>query len=123
MGNSPWAKSIYAKPLQALVDRAQTSDRISWAVWGLTDLYRMELINLGDFSALSKLKDHRHSYIEVLNLKHQLLDELLNRRSGFRPTTWHGCKKSLPTSTLCAETLLSLPRGQTCGHHMDGGLA
>ena len=35
---SPW-KSIYM--LQAIVDRAQTSERISWAVWSLTDCFRM----------------------------------------------------------------------------------
>ena len=73
MGQSPWAKSIYA--MHALVDRAQTSERIGWAVWGLTDLYRIELINLGDFS-VAKLKDYRQSYIEVLNLKHALHCEL-----------------------------------------------
>ncbi len=71
MGQSPWAKSIYA--LQALVDRAQTSGRIGWAVWGLTDLYRMELVNVGDFT-VGKLKDYRQRYIEVLNLKHALRD-------------------------------------------------
>jgi hypothetical protein len=76
MGQSPWAKSIYA--LQALVDRAQGADRIGWAVWGLTDLYRMELVNLGDFT-VSKLKDYRQSYIEVLNLKHALRGHLLHQ--------------------------------------------
>ena len=40
MEKSPWSKSIYA--LQALVDRAQTADRIAWAICGLTDLYRMD---------------------------------------------------------------------------------
>lgn len=75
MGQSPWAKSIYA--MQALVDRAQTPHRIGWAVWGLTDLYRMELINLGAFS-VAKLKDYRQSYIEVLNLKHALRGQLLD---------------------------------------------
>ena len=40
MEQSPWTKSIYA--MQALVDRAQTSSRISWALCGLTDLYRMD---------------------------------------------------------------------------------
>eukprot|EP00959_Pyramimonas_sp_CCMP1952_P463206 9484519-Pyramimonas_sp.AAC.1 len=28
--------------LQALVDRGQTASRISWAIWGMTDLYRMD---------------------------------------------------------------------------------
>ena len=40
MEKSPWSKSIYA--LQALVDRAQTTSRINWAICGLTDLYRMD---------------------------------------------------------------------------------
>ena len=40
MEKSPWSKSIYA--LQALVDRAQTTPRITWAICGLTDLYRMD---------------------------------------------------------------------------------
>ena len=40
MERSPWSKSIYA--LQALVDRAQSSARITWAICGLTDLYRMD---------------------------------------------------------------------------------
>ena len=40
MEKSPWSKSIYA--LQALVDRAQTTERITWAICGLTDLYRMD---------------------------------------------------------------------------------
>ena len=40
MEKSPWSKSIYA--LQALVDRAQTTARITWAICGLTDLYRMD---------------------------------------------------------------------------------
>ena len=52
--NNPWAKSIYT--LQALVDRAQTPNRISWAVHGLTDLYRMEMLTVGELS-VSKLKD------------------------------------------------------------------
>ena len=45
---NPWGKSIYV--LQALVDRAQTPTRITWSTWGLTDLFRMELVNAGDFS-------------------------------------------------------------------------
>ena len=36
---NPW-KKIGA--LQALVERAQTPGRIAWAVWGLTDLFRMD---------------------------------------------------------------------------------
>eukprot|EP00959_Pyramimonas_sp_CCMP1952_P139646 2922604-Pyramimonas_sp.AAC.1 len=39
MEKSPW-KSIYA--LQALIDRAQTSDKIGWAIWGITDHYRVD---------------------------------------------------------------------------------
>ena len=43
MEKSPWSRSIYA--LQALVDRAQTTDRITWAICGLTDLYRMDWLS------------------------------------------------------------------------------
>ena len=76
MGKSPWAKSIYA--LQALVDRGRTPDRISWALCGLTDLYRMEQINIGEFT-VGKLRDQRKSYIEVLNLKGDLKMHLLSK--------------------------------------------
>ncbi|CAK0830711.1 unnamed protein product [Prorocentrum cordatum] len=62
--------------LQALVDRGQTASRISWAIWGMTDLYRMESINIGEFSG-KKLQDYRVSYVEVLNLKLALRDEFL----------------------------------------------
>ena len=43
MSKNPWS-SIYA--LQALVDRGQTPDRIAWAVWGMTDLLRVDAIDL-----------------------------------------------------------------------------
>ena len=36
---SPW-KSIYA--LQAAIDRAQSQEKIAWAIWGITDHYRMD---------------------------------------------------------------------------------
>ncbi|CAK0845984.1 unnamed protein product [Prorocentrum cordatum] len=75
MEKSPWSKSIYA--LQALVDRAQTTSRIAWAICGLTDLCRMGLlITAGEF-AIGRMKDYWQSYIEVLNLKHAMRDELL----------------------------------------------
>ena len=73
MEKSPW-KSVYA--LQALVDRAQTTDRITWALWGLTDYWRMEYLDLGAFS-IAKLRDYRQSYVEVMNLKLGVRDELL----------------------------------------------
>ena len=74
--DNPWGKSVYT--LQALVDRAQTASRISWAVWGLTDLYRSELITMGEFTP-SKMRDYRNSYVEVLNMKLALRDELLEQ--------------------------------------------
>ena len=37
---------------------------------------RQDLITLGEFK-ISKLKDYRQSYIEVLNLKHAMRDEML----------------------------------------------
>ncbi|CAK0810639.1 unnamed protein product [Prorocentrum cordatum] len=77
MEKSPWSKSIYE--LQALVDRAQTTSRITWAICGLTDLYRMGSITTGEFT-ISRMKDYRQSYIEVLNLKRAMRDELLQTR-------------------------------------------
>ena len=62
--------------LQALVNRAQTCSRITWAVWGITDLYRMELINMGELTG-KQLNDYRKSYIEVLNLKIAMRDECI----------------------------------------------
>ena len=69
---NPGAESVYA--LETVVSHAQTPPRIAWAVHGLTDLYRMKMITLGDFS-VSKLR----SYIQILNLKLELRDELLKR--------------------------------------------
>ncbi|CAK0867026.1 unnamed protein product [Prorocentrum cordatum] len=74
MEKSPWSTSIYA--LQALVDRAQTTSRITWAICGLTDLHRMDSITAGEFT-ISRMQDYRQSYIEVINLKHAMRDELL----------------------------------------------
>ncbi|CAK0824600.1 unnamed protein product [Prorocentrum cordatum] len=74
MEKSPWSKSIDA--LQALVDRAQATSRITWAICGLTDLYRMDSITAGEFT-ISRMQDYRQSYIEVINLKHAMRDELL----------------------------------------------
>ena len=37
---NPWNKSIYS--LQSVVDRAQSSERINWAIRGMTDHYRMD---------------------------------------------------------------------------------
>ena len=75
IAKSPW-KSIYA--LQALVDRARTEDRVIWGLWGLVDHFRMEYIDLGVFT-ISKLKDYRQSYVEILNLKLTVKKELLEQ--------------------------------------------
>ena len=37
---NPWNKSIYS--LQSVVDRAQSPERINWAIRGMTDHYRMD---------------------------------------------------------------------------------
>ncbi|CAK0857299.1 unnamed protein product, partial [Prorocentrum cordatum] len=76
MEKNPWSKSIHA--LQALVDRAQPTARITWAMRGLTELHRTGwgTTTVGEFT-ISRLKDYRQSYIEVLNLKHAMRDELL----------------------------------------------
>ena len=68
MSTNPWS-SIYS--LQALCDRGQTPKRIAWAVWGMTDLFRVDAIDLSHFS-VAKLKDYRNSYIEVMCLKQEL---------------------------------------------------
>ncbi|CAK0864940.1 unnamed protein product, partial [Prorocentrum cordatum] len=60
LGECPF-KTIAA--LQALVDRARSPVYISWAVWGIADLWRMELITLGDLSG-KKMKDYRTSYMK-----------------------------------------------------------
>ena len=67
---------LYKKTVQALVDRASTPDNITWALEGLVDHYRMTYIDLGAFS-ISKLRDHRHSYISILCLKKAVHVELL----------------------------------------------
>ena len=54
--------SIYA--LQAVVDRAQTSQLITWGLTLLVDHYRMEYIDLGHFS-VRRLKDTKDSYVIV----------------------------------------------------------
>ena len=58
--------SVYM--LQAVVDRGSTPHRIAFAMQGLLDAYRMNIINIGEFS-VKKLGDVRSSYVCVLNLK------------------------------------------------------
>jgi len=69
------------------VDRAQSADRINWAVWGLVDGFRTENIDVGAF-VVSKLKYYSQSYVEVLNLKLAVRDKLLQqslRTTGIIP--------------------------------------
>ena len=66
--------SIYT--LQAVVDRARTPQLITWALHGLIDAYRMEQIDMSHF-AVGKIKDPRESYVEVLNFKSAMKNELL----------------------------------------------
>ncbi|CAK0880249.1 unnamed protein product [Prorocentrum cordatum] len=85
MTDSPWT-SLYAT--QAVVERASTPNKIDWAMMGLTDHYRMapkasgrsqnhqEFIDLGKFG-VNKLRDYRESYVEVLNLKLDVKNEML----------------------------------------------
>ena len=73
LDKSPW-KSIYA--LQALVDRANTPEMISWCLQGLVDGWRMGHLDPGVF-VIAKLKDSRASYVEVLKLKRKVRDYLL----------------------------------------------
>jgi hypothetical protein len=71
---SSW-KSIYA--LQALLDRAGTPEMITWSLEGMVDGVRMSFLDGGHF-VISKLKDSRASYIEVLKMKRKTLLHLLN---------------------------------------------
>ena len=73
LDKSPW-KSIYA--LQALVDRANTPEMISWCLQGLVDGWRMGHLDPGVF-VIAKLKDSRASYVEVLKSKRKVRDYLL----------------------------------------------
>ncbi|CAK0817571.1 unnamed protein product [Prorocentrum cordatum] len=73
MNKSPW-NSLYA--MHAVVERASTPNKIDWAMMGLTDHYRMDFINLGEFG-VSKLRDYRQSYVEILNMKYDVKNELL----------------------------------------------
>ncbi|CAL1174054.1 unnamed protein product [Cladocopium goreaui] len=72
--SSAW-KSIYA--LQALLDRGGTPEMIAWSLEGMVDGVRMSFLDGGHF-VISKLKDSRASYIEVLKMKRKTLLHLLN---------------------------------------------
>jgi hypothetical protein len=58
--------SIYS--LQALIDRAQTPEKIAFGLEMLVDHYLMEYIDLGTFS-VKKLREVKDSYVNVTNLK------------------------------------------------------
>ena len=73
LSSSVW-KSVYT--LQALIDRANTPEMISWSLEGLVDGVRMSFLDAGSF-VISKLKDSRNSYIEVLKMKRLTLTHLL----------------------------------------------
>ena len=62
--------------LQAIVDRAKTPDTISYVMEALLDHWRMHYIDAGHL-VISKLKDPRLSYINVLKLKMSMQHELL----------------------------------------------
>ena len=62
--------------LQALVHRAQTPNNIAFAVEGMIDHYRMEFLDVGHF-VVSKIKDPRSSYVEILNFKSMVKESLL----------------------------------------------
>ena len=62
--------------LQAIIDRAKTPDTISYVMETLLDHWRMNYIDAGHF-VVSKIKDPRLSYVEVLKLKMAMRHELL----------------------------------------------
>ena len=66
--------SVYS--LQAVIDRAQSPQRISFSMEGLLDAYRMQFINIGEF-AVKKLSDLKNSYVSILNFKFALKAFLL----------------------------------------------
>ena len=68
-------QSIYS--LQALVDRAKTAANIVWSLEGLIDGFSMSYLSLSNF-VVTKLKDPRESAIEVLMLKKQVKEVILN---------------------------------------------
>ena len=76
--NLPKAQNPIASvwTLQYVIERAQSPERIVFALEGLVDHYRMGLIDLGVFSH-TKLKDSRQSYVEVLSLKMSTLSYML----------------------------------------------
>ncbi|CAK9001222.1 Uncharacterized protein SCF082_LOCUS6841 [Durusdinium trenchii] len=75
LSSNAW-KSVYA--LQALIDRAGTPELIAWSLEGMVDGVRMSFIDAG-FFVISKLKDSRQSYIEVLKMKRKTLNHCLNQ--------------------------------------------
>ncbi|CAE7245726.1 unnamed protein product [Symbiodinium sp. CCMP2592] len=66
--------SIYA--FQAIIDKAQTPQHITWAVEGMIDGFRKGFVEPG-FFAVSKLRDARNSYVEILKLKLAVKNHLL----------------------------------------------
>ena len=71
----PWRNM---KALHAIVERCTTSVKIVWAVQGVTDLFRMGLLEVAKLTG-SKLRDCRESYLEVLNVKHAIKMEIVEQ--------------------------------------------
>ncbi|CAE7679450.1 unnamed protein product [Symbiodinium sp. CCMP2592] len=104
--------SIYA--FQAIIDKAQTPKHITWAVEGMIDGFRKGFVEPG-FFAVSKLRDARNSYVEILKLKlavkNHLLEEWLTGstfpgKTKEADTAWIlGAKDSV---VLAAELLMDI---------------
>lgn len=74
LNNNPW-KSIYS--LKAMLDRASTADNVIWAMQGLLDGFRVGFLDSSTF-AVNRIKDPRASYVEVLKMKRDLKNHLLD---------------------------------------------
>ena len=71
----PWRNM---KALHAIVERCNASTKIVWAIKGVTDLCRMQLLDRSALTA-SRLRNCRESYLEVLNLKHAIKKEIIDQ--------------------------------------------
>lgn len=88
LASNPWNKSIYS--LQGLLDRAQTTENIAYALDGLLDGFAMGFVSSAEF-APSRIRDYRSSYVEVLKLKKKVAKHLLGQflTSLSLDTRWH----------------------------------
>ena len=73
--HNPW-KSIYS--LKAMLDRGSSADNVIWAMQGLLDGFRVGFLDSSTF-AVNRIKGPRASYVEVLKMKRNMKDHLLDQ--------------------------------------------